>query len=113
MVSLPNLLGAIPMSRFLNFFSLLDVGGRLSLTNVAVYACLYKLVVTPSASLVDIGALLLALANYGHKRYTVANAPVREEALVTVPVDISEQLKTLEDLKTTVNALVVRAGMGR
>lgn len=44
-------------------------GAKLSLTNLAVMVCIVKIAIAPSISIVDMGALLLSLLNYGHKRY--------------------------------------------
>lgn len=97
------------MNKILSFLSLLDSEGRLSITNLAMYVCLAKLAIAPSASVVDLGALLLSFANYLHKRQTVANTPAE-----VVPSEINPELgKEVEELKSKVNGLLIRAGMGR
>jgi hypothetical protein len=52
----------------LAFLNILDREGNLSITNLAVIITLTKLAIAPQASLVDTGTLLIALANYSHKR---------------------------------------------
>ena len=58
------------MNRILTFLNLLDNGGNLSLTNIAVIICLVKLAMSAQLSSTDVAALLAAIANYCHKRYT-------------------------------------------
>lgn len=61
----------IDWPKLFNFFNLLDSEGRLSITNLAVYITLLKLVYSPSASITEAGMLLLTLANYAHKRKAI------------------------------------------
>lgn len=43
--------------------------GLLSITNLAIFITLYKLIETPAVSLNDVGMVFVALANYGYKKY--------------------------------------------
>lgn len=52
----------------LGWLGLLDQEKKLSLTQLAVWITLIKLALAPSTSLVDLGALLVTVANYAHKR---------------------------------------------
>lgn len=53
----------------LNFLNLKEArSNKLSLTNIAVAVCIVKVAMAPQASIVDLGALLLSLMNYMHKR---------------------------------------------
>lgn len=54
--------------RLAKFLNLLDRGGNLSISNVAVIICITKMAIAPQVSIVDAGALLISLLNYGHKR---------------------------------------------
>lgn len=63
------------ITRAMNFLNLLDAQSKLSITNLAVIICLLKLVFSPSASITEAGTLLVALANYAHKRSVVNAQP--------------------------------------
>lgn len=54
--------------RFLKFLNLLDNGGNLSITNVAVIVCVVKMALAAQMSGCDLGALMAVVANYAHKR---------------------------------------------
>lgn len=60
--------------KLLGFFNLLDSEGRLSITNLAVYATLVKMLVSETSP-IDMAALLTATMNYAHKRHVVAKSP--------------------------------------
>ncbi len=54
----------------LKFLNMLEARyNKISLSNLAVIVCIVKVAIAPAASIVDLSALLLALLNYGHKRY--------------------------------------------
>ena len=56
--------------KILTFFRVIDVNDQLlSITSLAMYISLYRLVTTPQASYTDVGALLVTLGNYGYKKY--------------------------------------------
>lgn len=56
--------------RVLKFLSLLDNEGNLSISNIAVIVCVTKLAIAPHFSVTEVGALMVSLLNYAHKRYT-------------------------------------------
>lgn len=58
------------LTKILNFLSLLDSENRLSITNITVFIVVGKLIFIPEPSLAEIGAFLVAMLNYSHKRYT-------------------------------------------
>jgi len=61
------------VKKVLVFFNLMDFGGTsLSLTNIALIVSIAKIASAHVAPM-DGGALLLAIVNYAHKRYTNAN----------------------------------------
>ncbi len=64
------------MIRALRFLNLLDSDGNLSITNVCVIVCVVKIVVAPQFSVTEVGALMVSLCNYAHKRSTNANADI-------------------------------------
>lgn len=86
---------------FLNFFNLLDSQNRLSITNVAVLIILGKMILAPSVSLTEVGALLISFINYGHKRFTNAQQPTESpldgdvNALKEKMSEVSSQISTL------------------
>jgi hypothetical protein len=97
------------INKLFTFLNLLDAAGNLSITNVAVIVSLIKLITAPQASITEVGALLLTLANYSAKRYTTANAVKNESAeSSTVQTAITESIKQIEELKSTVASLVLR-----
>lgn len=58
------------LKKILIFIRLVDVhDGLLSITNVALFVVLYKLFMVQTASITDIGALFIGLANYNVKKY--------------------------------------------
>ena len=87
------------LHKVLTYLSLTD-GPTLSLTSVALLVVVVKVALAPQASLVDLGALLLSLANYAHRRYT------RQKT--TPPVDLSPvrtALAALTQATTTIDTL--------
>lgn len=60
--------------RVLIFFRLVDgFDNNLSITNLAMFASLYRLITVPQASYTDIGATLISFTNYGYKKYINSN----------------------------------------
>lgn len=86
-----------------NFLNLLDAQGKLSITNVAVIVCLLKLAFAPAASITEAGTLLVALANYAHKRYTNATPEPEQPD--------QELQKQLDEMQSTVSNLALKAGL--
>ena len=54
--------------KVLRFFRLTDESNVISLTNLALMAGIYKILVTNATSMNDVGLFLLPLLNYAHKR---------------------------------------------
>lgn len=86
-----------------NFLNLLDAQGKLSITNVAVIVCLLKLAFAPAASITEAGTLLVALANYAHKRHTNATPEPEQPD--------QELQKQLDEMQSTVSNLALKAGL--
>lgn len=85
--------------KVLKFLNLLDKDNNLSLTNVSVLVCIVKMCI-PGSSIVDVGALLLALINYSHKRFESNKAIKEAKADVVQPIaDLTPILKEIESLK--------------
>lgn len=57
------------MKRILTFLNLLDNGGNLSITNVAVIVAITKMALAAQLGGNDVVALIGVLGNYCHKRY--------------------------------------------
>lgn len=87
--------------------SLTERNGNLSLTNLAVAVCIVKIAIAPQISIPEIGALLLSLLNYGHKRYE-SNKVIKAELEAQAKVDaeqhelIKNQSDVLKDLQSKV-----------
>jgi hypothetical protein len=96
------------MKRFLEFLRLVDAhDGQLSLTNIALIVVIVKLALIQNAGLTDIGALLLALANYNYKK--VLNSDVGDSNEPAVPSALQGQV---DEMKTRLNAVAIRLGLG-
>lgn len=95
------------LKKALDFLNLLDSEHRLSITSLAMYVVLTKVAVAPSPSLTDLGSLLLVLLNYAHKRIVVSSAVAEEGGKIQV---FSEVERTVEELKSKVNAMAIKAG---
>jgi hypothetical protein len=59
------------MMRVLKFLRIVDAGKPLevSITNVACWVVIIKIAIAQQASMADLGAMLVSLANYAHKRH--------------------------------------------
>lgn len=89
----------------LSFFNLLDAESKISITNVAVYVCLLKLIISPSASITEAGTLMLALANYGHKRALSSKKTNNPE--------IEQLTARMDEMTATVSGLSLQSGIKR
>lgn len=91
------------MKALLEKLSLVSYDGQLSLTNIALYVCLGKLLFTKEPTLVELGALILALANYAHKRQVNSKAHAQElEVERAEAVDMTQLKAELDTLKQQV-----------
>lgn len=107
-------------------------GSSLSLTNLAVIVCIVKIAVAPQISIPEIGALLLSLLNYGHKRYESNKAAKAEldrqskvdeehqqhlnahaEAIKQLTEQVAKQDKVLEEAKSVLTAQKLQASQVR
>jgi len=71
----------------LRFFKLIDDSNQLSLTNIALIIVIVKLAMIQQASMMDLGTLLLALANYNIKKYLALGT--LSTSLTTIKQDIT------------------------
>lgn len=95
------------LKKALDFVNLLDSEQRLSITSLAMYVVLVKVAISPAPSLADLGSLLLVLLNYAHKRVVISNSASEETGKIQIA---SELERTVEELKSKVNALAIKAG---
>lgn len=56
------------MIKALKFLGLTDRNDNLSLTNLAVMICIFKLATLKNFNVTDVGALIVSMSNYAHKR---------------------------------------------
>lgn len=99
------------MSNILSFLNLQDSNGNLSITNLAVYAALVKMMFVPGASLEDAGILLVTILNYSHKRFTVnANEQKTVKVENQLVVDIDQIKEELSKVKSATSALSIQSG---
>lgn len=57
--------------KLLKFFQLSDSDGNLSISNIAVIVCITKVAIAPVFSITEVGALMISLMNYAHKRHVI------------------------------------------
>lgn len=99
------------MNKILSFLNLQDSNGNLSITNLAVYAALVKMMFVPGASLEDAGILLVAILNYSHKRFTVnSNEQKSVKVENQLVVDIDQIKEELAKVKSATSALSIQSG---
>lgn len=93
-----------PLLRRLN---LLEYDGKkLSWTNVAVAVCVVKIAIAPEVTVPELGALLLSLANYGHKRVESAKAVKVEASKLPQAQEVLEEVKAIQ-AKVEAQSLVI------
>ncbi len=109
------------IKKLFNVLALLDSEQKqLSLSNIALYVILVKLALTTNVSLPEVGALLLALLNYGHKRH-VANAAAQVEAVAsnelankvdTLLSNVESYSKVVDEAKTIIASTKLSNSLG-
>lgn len=84
------------------FLNLLEYkSNKLSITNIAVWVCVFKIALAPQVALPEIGALMLALLNYAHKRHESSKAESKAvTATESDPVDLGPIQSQLDSLKS-------------
>lgn len=94
------------MKRVLNFLRLIDDDGHLSLTNLAVIVILVKTAIAPTLSVTDIGALLIAVLNYAHRRVVNTNSSLSEGQLETdAAAEVAAQVDKLKAFAGQIDSL--------
>lgn len=85
----------------LTFLRVIDEhDGKISLTNIAVIIILTKLCFIQSASMVDIGALFIALMNYAGKKVMYQKEVKVEQASIT---EIENKISEMEGSISALN----------
>lgn len=67
--------------KVLRFFNLVDRSCNLSISNIAVIVCITKIAMAKEFTITEVGALMVTLMNYMHKRnaYNKAQQQVIEQ----------------------------------
>ena len=100
------------MNKILSFLNLLDYEGNLSITNLAVYIALVKMIFIPGGSLEDAGILFTALSSYAYKKHLVSKT-VNAESSKNIELEtvLDELNKRIEKTESKTNALSLKSGM--
>lgn len=100
------------MKAVADFLNLLDNSGKLSITNLAVYVVLAKLIYVVNPGLAETGALVATLLSYAHKRHTNAAS---SESDIDVESQIADATKSLTEqvteLSSQVSSLAVKVNL--
>jgi hypothetical protein len=100
------------MKKIAEFLNILDAAGKLSVTNTAVYVVLVKLALVANPGIAETGALLIAIANYGHKRYTNAASSESEVDVESQVADATASLtEQVTELSNQVSSLAVKVNL--
>lgn len=106
------------MQRVLQFLGLVGFDGNLSLTNVVVYVALVKIAMSPAASPVEWGTLVVAMVNYAHKRQVnneTKPTDVTKQELETLSAQVAEiksgSAQQVAEIKDSVGKLSVALGV--
>jgi hypothetical protein len=106
------------MIKLLSFFRIIDeYDKKLSITNCAVIIVLIKLTLAPNTSVMDTGALFIAMASYAYKKHINKDigAP-KQEDLVTPRIaqlegELKEASKKFSDVESKISAIALQAGI--
>jgi hypothetical protein len=113
------------LHNLLKFLRLEDENGFLSLTNIAVLVCIVKVAMMASVGVPDLGALMLSMLNYGHKKHLAKKkdgvnaeevqalkAKVDEHAFALKQVDTDAIVSLKKNVEELLQAEVVRRMKG-
>ena len=98
-----KLLSSPRVFNILQFLRLVDENNLLSLTNITVVVCIVKVAMLQSVSLPDLGALMLSMLMYGHKKLLAANKSASKETpelIQKVEAQLKEQAEALKRVDT-------------
>jgi hypothetical protein len=88
----------------LKWANLLDKDGRLSITNVAVIIMVTKLAFLPTFTLTEVGAFVIAMLNYAHKRQKNCEHQEKQQK-----PDVFAQ--KIEEIESKLSSLALKAGL--
>lgn len=100
------------LCKTLRFFNLVDRSCNLSITNIAVIVCVAKIAIAPTFSIAEVGALLISLVNYGHKRTESAKAEKADKEIaakviaVQAATSVNEVDARVSEIKSAVEKVV-------
>lgn len=94
--------------KFLGWLNLLDVEGKLSITNLAMYVIIMKVSLSPFdwASAVT---LFIVCLNYMHKR--TKQLPDDSEDIKKFEENVKATAEQINDLKSTITGIALKVGM--
>lgn len=65
--------------KVLDFINVLEYDqSRISITNIALYGLIGKLIMAPNTDWPSLVAVIASFANYAHKRYTISKEPTQD-----------------------------------
>ena len=77
------------------FFRIIDAhDGTVSLTNLGIIIILFKLAMTPSTNMMDIGSLFIATMNYNYRKFLNKQTITQAANIATQIVTKSEELSS-------------------
>jgi hypothetical protein len=98
--------------KFLTFIKIMDDHDEsLSLTSIALWVVLVKLALVQSASIVDIGALLVSLASYQGKKMIPLKVQESSADIQALTTSMSQVTTKLTELESKASGLAVAVGL--
>ena len=88
-------------TRVFTILKLIDDKGELSLTNIGVMVLLTKIALAPAVDLPSVGALMLTLLSYGHKRHVATKA---KAVAAVADARVDDLVAKVADLTIMLNA---------
>ena len=95
----------------LDFFRITDDDGLLSLTHMALYVCIVKLAIASPASIADIGALFIAICNYGYKKWLGIQEPTNIAYAPEFQQKFEEMEQKIKEVQGKVSGVAVSQAM--
>lgn len=85
------------LCRLLSFFRIIDEHDySISLTNIAMYIVMWKLISTNNSSIVDLGAFFCALSGYNFKKYINKDAIAQATTIANKVTEVADKLTQKE-----------------
>lgn len=102
------------LKRALYFLRITDEQNNVSLTNLAIWIVLVRMVYHPELMMLDIGALLIAYMTYSTKKILACRKPPtapESESLGAVKSDISHLFDQIKELRDKIGGISLAAGI--